>query len=71
MHRPVPLLHVVGCEEVGDAGQLQEKPVLETEHRGGSDDGGLGEDVPNHVLSAALEAKLEALVRHVISVLVR
>lgn len=61
MHRPVPLLHVVGREEVRDAGQLQQQPVLVAKHRGRSDDSRLGEDVPSHLLTPALEAELEGL----------
>ena len=64
MHRPVSLLHVVGCEEVRDAGQLQQQPVLVTEHRSGSDDGGLGEDVPDYLLAPALETELDGLIRY-------
>lgn len=62
MHRPVPLLHVVGCEEVRDAGQLQQQPVLVAEHGCGSDDGGLREDVPRHLLAPALKPELERVV---------
>jgi hypothetical protein len=54
MHRPVPLLHVVCCEEVRDAGEPQQQAVLEAEHRGWPDNRGLGEDVADDPLGTAL-----------------
>lgn len=65
MHRPVPLLHVVRCEEVRDAGELQQQPVFEAEHRGRPDNGGLGEDIPHHFLGITLEAS-QTLSHHVV-----
>jgi len=52
--RAVPLLHVVGSQDVDDAGKLEEKVVLEAEHGGGPDDGGLGEDAADSLLAAGL-----------------
>lgn len=51
---PELLLHVVGGEEVGDAGELEEKVVLETKDGGRSDEGGLREDFPSNLLTASL-----------------
>lgn len=61
MHRPVPLLHVVCCEEIGDAGELQQQVVLEAEHGRRPDNGGFGEDVPRHLFAIALRVKLESV----------
>lgn len=63
MDRPVSLLHVVGREQVHDAGKLQQQPVLETKHRGGPDNGGLGEDIADYVLRTALQTELGALIQ--------
>lgn len=52
--RPVALLHVVGSEKVGDASKLVKEVVLETEHRGRTDDGGLGVDRADDLLTPGL-----------------
>jgi hypothetical protein len=51
---PVALLHVVGSEDVANLGQLVEEVVLETEHGGGTDDGGFGVDVADDLLTPGL-----------------
>lgn len=51
---PVSLSLVVGSEKVERAREFEKKVVLETEHRGRSDNGCLGEDTPDSLLSAAL-----------------
>lgn len=56
---PELLLHVVGGEEVDNAGKLEEQVILETEHGSRSHDGGLGEDAADNVLSTALCSLLD------------
>lgn len=54
MNGPEALLHVVGGEKVGYASKLVKEVILKTEHRGRSDDGGLGVDGANDFLSPSL-----------------
>lgn len=54
MDRPEALLHVVGSEQVGDAGELVEEVVFGTEHRSRSHNGRLGVDGTNNILSPCL-----------------
>ena len=56
MDRPVSLLHVVGGKEVRNTRKLEQQVVFETEHGCWPHDGGLGEDAPGNLLSAALDA---------------
>ena len=52
--RPKAFLHVVRREKVHDARQLQEQIVFEAEHGRRANNRCLGEDAPNHLLTAAL-----------------
>lgn len=54
MDWPVALLHVVGSEQVGHASELVKEIVLETEHRGRADNGGLGVDIADDLLTPGL-----------------
>lgn len=54
MDRPVALLHVVGSEQVGHASEFVKEVVLETEHGGRADNGGLGVDGANDFLTPGL-----------------
>ena len=54
MNWPVAFLHVVGGEEVGNAGKSVEEVVFEAEHGGGSNNGRLGEDRARDFLSPSL-----------------
>jgi len=58
VHGPELLPHMVGSEEVSDAGQLQQEPVLEAEHRGRPDNGGLWEDMAGHLFSDTLQGAI-------------
>lgn len=51
---PVPLLHVVRCEEVGDASELQKKVVFETECWCGPHNGRFRVDAPDNLLTTTL-----------------
>lgn len=55
MNGPGALLHIVGSEDVGEAGKLVKEVVLETEHRGRADNGGLGVDVTDNFLTPGLK----------------
>lgn len=52
---PRALLHVVGSEDVGEASKLVKEVVLESEHRGRADNGGLGVDVTDNFLTPGLK----------------
>jgi len=54
VNRPEALLHVIGGKKVGHASELVEKVVFESEHRSGSDNGGLGIDGAGHFFTPAL-----------------
>ncbi len=57
MNWPIALLHVVGGEDVHDAGQSEQKVILEAEHGRGSDNGSLREDVSHNLLGPALNRR--------------
>lgn len=59
MNRVVLLLHPVGCQNVLDAGKLMKQPVLEAKHGSRSDNGGLGENAPDYMLTPRLQIQLE------------
>lgn len=66
MDRPVALLHVVGSEQVGDTSKLVKEVVLETEHRGRADNGGLGVDGADDLLAPGLYvASVHRISRHI------
>jgi hypothetical protein len=52
---PEALLHAVGSEDVGEASELVKKVVLESEHRGGANNGRLRVDVADNFLTPGLE----------------
>lgn len=54
VHGAEALRHVVGREEVGDAGELEEEAVFEAEHGRGAHDRGFGEDEACVFFGAAL-----------------
>lgn len=54
MYRPEPLLHMVGREEVCNAGKLVKKVVFEAEHRRWTNDGSLRVDGARNFLTPAL-----------------
>lgn len=54
VNRPEALLHVVGGEQAGHSGQFVQEVVLETEHGGRTDNGGLGVDRTSHFLAPSL-----------------
>jgi hypothetical protein len=54
VNRPVAFLQVVGVKQRAGAGELVKEAVLETEHRGGAHNGGLGVDGTNDLLSPRL-----------------
>lgn len=53
MHWKIRLLHVVGSQEIGDAGKFVEEVVLEAKHWCRADNGCLGEDLTNNTLAPA------------------
>ncbi len=59
MDGPVSLLHVVRGEEVHDVRQPKEQVVLEAEHRGGSNDSGLGEDASDDLFTTGLIGSID------------
>lgn len=54
MNGPVALLHVVGSENIAHFGQLVEEVILEAEHGGRPDNGGLGVDFADDLLTPRL-----------------
>ena len=54
VNRVVFLLHPVGGQDVLDAGKLVKQPVLETKHGSRPDNGRLGEDAPDYLLTTRL-----------------
>lgn len=54
VNRPEALLEVVGVKQGAGSSELVKEVVLETEHRGGTHDGGLGVDGTNDFLTPGL-----------------
>lgn len=54
MNGPEALLHVIGGEEIGDAGKFVEEVVFKTEHGSRADDGGFGEDLTGNLFTTGL-----------------
>lgn len=57
MDWPEPLPHMIRGEEIRDSREFVEKPILESEERSGSDNGGLWEYATDDLLSNALRSR--------------